>query len=172
LRVVSILGTKKSGKTTVVERLVPVLKRRKLNVGTLKFIHHESFTIHANGRDTTRHWKAGADTALAIAPGETIMIRRTNGQHATLDEVRPLIPEDTDVLLCEGFILAGRDVRTVVCTKSEAEAVAMLAELPEDANVIAVSGVVSKRGGHVAGLPALDSADGPSLKGLARLITK
>lgn len=172
MRVVSILGTKKSGKTTVVERLVPVLKRRRLNVGTLKYIHHESFTVHAKGRDTTRHWEAGADTVLAVAPGETAMIHRTGGGHATLDEVRPLIPDETDVLLCEGLILAGHDVRTVVCTKNESEAVAMLAELPEDAHVIAVSGVVSKRGGHVAGLPALDSADETAVRSLAKLITK
>jgi molybdopterin-guanine dinucleotide biosynthesis protein len=100
------------------------------------------------------------------------MVRRTKGQHATLDEVRPLIPAETDILLCEGFILAGKDVRTVVCTKSETEAVAMLAELPEDAHVIAVSGVVSRKRDHIAGLPALDSAEDVSLKSLATLITK
>jgi molybdopterin-guanine dinucleotide biosynthesis protein MobB len=170
LRIVSVVGTKKSGKTTVVERLVPELRRRGLRVGTLKLIHHEAFTIHAEGRDTARHWEAGADFSLAIAPGETTLVRRSPGRHETLDEVRPLVPPGTDVLLCEGLVSGGEDVRTVLCAWTEQELRALLRELPPDANVVAASGAVAQGGGRVVGLVALDARTDPDVKRLAGLV--
>jgi len=171
LRTVCVVGTKRSGKTTTVERLLPELRARGLRVGTLKLIHHEGFTIHADGRDTARHWEAGADFSLAIAPGETTLVRRTKGQHETMDEVRPLIPEGTDVLLCEGRILGGEDVRTVVCARTEGELATVLSGLPPDANAVAVAGVVARGGGgRLAGLVTLDVEDGDDLRRLAGLV--
>ncbi len=170
LRTVCVVGTKRSGKTTIVERLLPELRRRSLRVGTLKLIHHEGFTIHTDGRDTARHWGAGADFSLAIAPGETTLVRRTKGRHDTLDEVRPLIPAGTDVLLCEGYILSGEDVRTVVCAGTEGELRPFLAELPADAHVVAAAGVVARGGGRVAGLVALDVESEDDLRRLAGLV--
>jgi len=170
LRTVCVVGTKKSGKTTVVERLLPELRARGLRVGTLKLIHHEGFTIHAEGRDTARHWEAGADFSLAIAPGETTLVRRTQGRHETMEEVRPLIPEGTDVLLCEGRMLGGEDVRTVVCARTEGELRTVMAELPSDAHAVAVAGVVARGGGRIADLVALDVEDADDLRRLAGLV--
>ena len=172
LRTVCVVGTKKSGKTTVVERLLPEIRRRGLRAGTLKLIHHEGFTIHAEGRDTARHWQAGADFSLALAPGETALVRRTRGRHDTMDEVRPLIPEGTDVLLCEGSVLGGEDVRTVVCARTEGELTTVLAELPADAHPVAAAGVVARGGGggRIGGLVALDVEDAEDLRRLAGLV--
>ena len=41
MRMVAIVGAKKSGKTTVIERMLAELRSRGLRVGTLKLIHHE-----------------------------------------------------------------------------------------------------------------------------------
>ena len=170
MRIVSVVGTKKSGKTTVVERLLPELRRRGLRVGTLKLIHHEGFTMHAEGRDTARHWDAGADFSLAIAPGETTLVRRSPGRHETLEEVRHLIPPGAEVLVCEGLVVGGEDVRTVLCAWTEGELRTLLAELPKDAHVVAASGEVAKDGGRVAGLVALDAGSGEDMRMLAGLV--
>lgn len=157
MRLVAIVGTKKSGKTTVVERMLPALKARGLTVGTLKLIHHEAFTIHPEGRDTARHWQAGAAFTMALAPGETTLVRRTGGRHETLSEAQDLIPAWADVLLCEGLVAGGDDVRTVVCLVEASEARAVLNGLPYDAHPVAVSGRVTAEEEEVEGLPALDA---------------
>ncbi len=156
MRLVAVVGTKKSGKTTVVERMLGELARRDMGAGTLKLIHHEGFTIHADGRDTARHWEAGADFSIALAPGETTMVRRTDGRHETLAEVEGLVPDGTRLLLCEGLVTGGPDVRTVVCLREAGQAGPFIRELPDDAHVVAISGVVASSGEHVASLPALD----------------
>ncbi len=156
MRLVAVVGTKKSGKTTVVERMLGELARRDMGAGTLKLIHHEGFTIHADGRDTARHWEAGAEFSIALAPGETTMVRRTEGRHETLADVEGLVPAGTRVLLCEGLVTGGPDVRTIVCLRETGQAGAFLRELPDDAHLVAVSGVVASAEDQVAGLPALD----------------
>jgi molybdopterin-guanine dinucleotide biosynthesis protein B len=174
LRLVAVVGTKASGKTTVVERMLWALRDRDLRTGTLKLIHHEGFTIHAEGRDTARHWEAGADFSIALAPGETAMVRRTDGDHDTMAEIEGIVPADADVLLCEGLVLGGETVRTVVCSRTEEEARSVLGQLPGDAGPVAVSGAVRKSGGagEVDGLPVLDVTDEGDLRTLAELVLR
>jgi molybdopterin-guanine dinucleotide biosynthesis protein B len=170
LRLVAIVGTKKSGKTTVVERMLGELARRGLRTGTIKLIHHEGFTIHAEGRDTARHWGAGADFSISLAPGETALVRRTDGRHDTLADVEGLVPPGTDALLCEGLLTGGPDVRTVVCLREPGQAAPYLRELPEGANPVAVSGSVASNLDELAGLPALDVTDEGELVRLVDLV--
>ncbi len=167
MRVVAVVGTKKSGKTTVVERMLGELRRRDLRAGSLKMIHHEGFTIHAEGRDTARHWQAGAEFSIALAPGETTLVRRTSGVHETLADIEELVPEGTDALLCEGLVVGGEDVATVVCLREVGDASAFIRQLPDDANVVALSGSVAASVDDVEGLPALDVTEADQL---ARLV--
>jgi molybdopterin-guanine dinucleotide biosynthesis protein MobB len=151
----------------VVERMLGELARRGVAAGALKLIHHEGFTIHAEGRDTARHWEAGAQFSIALAPGETTMVRRTEGRHETLADVRGLVPPGAQVLLCEGLVTGGPEVRTVMCLREPGQARAYLRQLPEDAHVVAASGVVASAGVEVEGLPVLDVTDDDAL---ARLV--
>jgi len=170
LRLVAVVGTKKSGKTTVVERMLGELASRDAVAGTLKLIHHEGFTIHAEGRDTARHWEAGARFTIALAPGETAMVRRTRGTHETMADVEELVPAGTDVLLCEGLVSGGPHVRTVLCLRKPGEAATYLRELPDDAFPVAVSGIVASTEDAVADLPALDVTDDSDLARLVDLV--
>lgn len=170
MRLVAVVGTKKSGKTTVVERMLAELGRRGLRAGTLKLIHHEGFTIHAEGRDTARHWEAGAHFTIALAPSETTMVRRTERGHDSLADVEGLMPAGTDALLCEGLVTGGPDVRTIVCTREMGQVPAYLRELPEDADPVAVSGIVAGGADRVEGLPALDVTEDHQLSELVDLV--
>ena len=170
MRLVAVVGTKKSGKTTVVERMLGELASRQLVTGTLKLIHHEKFTIHAEGRDTARHWEAGAQFSISLAPGETAMVRRTQGSHDTLADVEGLVPEGADVMLCEGLVTGGPHVRTVLCLREAGQATTYLRELPEDASPVAVSGIVATTENVVADLPALDVTDDGDLAKLVDLV--
>lgn len=72
MRVVSVVGYQDSGKTTLIERLVPALAVDG-PVATVKSIHHD-VEIDRPGKDTYRHREAGADTVVGVAPSTTFQI--------------------------------------------------------------------------------------------------
>jgi molybdopterin-guanine dinucleotide biosynthesis protein B len=99
LRMVAVVGFKKSGKTAVVEGLVRELVRRGHRVATIKHIREHDFTIDQQGKDTWRHAKAGASIVVSIAPHEIATIDRRAGK---LEDVIRRI-RGVDFLVIEGF---------------------------------------------------------------------
>ncbi len=96
--VISFTGWSGSGKTTFIEKLIPVLRGSGLRVAVLKSDGHE-FQMDREGKDTFRFSSAGAD-CVAIA----------NSRHAAILENRPLSFEElcshvrnVDLILAEGF---------------------------------------------------------------------
>jgi molybdopterin-guanine dinucleotide biosynthesis adapter protein len=64
--IVSVVGKKKSGKTTLIERLVAELVRRGLRVGTIK--HGHDFDLDTEGTDSWRHRAAGSERTVLAGP--------------------------------------------------------------------------------------------------------
>jgi molybdopterin-guanine dinucleotide biosynthesis protein B len=60
---VIIAGRSGSGKTSLLERLIPEFKKRGLRVGTIKH-HHGDFDIDHPGKDSWRHKNAGAEKTV------------------------------------------------------------------------------------------------------------
>ena len=71
--IITVVGFSNSGKTTLIEKLLPELKRRGLKVGTIKHAHH-GFSIDREGKDSWRHQQAGADMVAVAGPEKTAMI--------------------------------------------------------------------------------------------------
>lgn len=97
--VVSIVGKSESGKTTLIEKLIPELKRRGYRVGVIKHAFHE-FAFDKPGKDSWRHKAAGAETVLVAAPNSIVMIRNAHGE--TLDDLANYF-QGMDLILTEGF---------------------------------------------------------------------
>lgn len=97
--VITIVGHSNSGKTTLVEKLIPELKRRGYRVGTIKHTHH-GFSMDQKGKDTYRHRAAGADAVLAASPGQIALVKSISGE--SLDSLLPYF-QDMDIVLVEGF---------------------------------------------------------------------
>jgi molybdopterin-guanine dinucleotide biosynthesis adapter protein len=72
--IVSIVGRSNTGKTTLVVKLIPLLKARGLRVATIKH-HPHDFEIDKEGKDTYRHKKAGAVLSLIASPGKIAMVK-------------------------------------------------------------------------------------------------
>lgn len=72
--IISVVGTSNVGKTTLIEKLIPVLKRRGYRIGVVKHAHH-GFSIDRKGKDSWRHRTAGADTVMVASPGKIAMVK-------------------------------------------------------------------------------------------------
>ncbi len=97
MRIISIVGYKKSGKTTLVEQLVRALKKYG-SVGTIKHLHEH--TINKPDTDTWKHARAGADVVVAVSPNELVKFSRDNHLTSALDE---LANSGMDFAVVEGF---------------------------------------------------------------------
>jgi molybdopterin-guanine dinucleotide biosynthesis protein B len=97
--VLSIVGRSQSGKTTLIEKLIPELKERGYKVGTIKHTHH-NLEIDKSGKDSSRHKSAGADTVIVHSPEKIAMVRNDPAQ--TLDSLLAYFV-DVDLVITEGY---------------------------------------------------------------------
>jgi molybdopterin-guanine dinucleotide biosynthesis protein B len=97
--VVSFIGFSDSGKTTLLEKLIPELKRRGYRVATIK--HAEEIDFEP-GKDSGRHLQAGSDLAAVVAPTQVVMVKPT-GKPVAIEEVASLLGNDYDIILAEGY---------------------------------------------------------------------
>ena len=97
--VVGVCGWSGSGKTSLVERLVPLLRERGLVVGCVKHAHH-GFTMDKPGSDSARHFEAGAHRVAVVGGGEWALRGRVDG---LAKEAIPDWMQGCDLVLVEGF---------------------------------------------------------------------
>ena len=64
----SFVGRSNTGKTTVIERLIPILVGKGLKVAVIKH-HPHDFEIDKPGKDTYRYKQAGATMGILASPG-------------------------------------------------------------------------------------------------------
>ena len=99
--IVSIVGKSDSGKTTLIEKLLPELVLRGYRVATVKHDIH-GFEVDREGKDSWRHKKAGAHTSVISSPNKVALIRDVE-KDLTLAEIRGRLIQDVDLILSEGF---------------------------------------------------------------------
>jgi molybdopterin-guanine dinucleotide biosynthesis protein B len=98
--IVSIVGKSKSGKTTLIEKLIPELKSRGYRVATIKHTP-DDVTLDEPGKDSWRHIQAGSEATIIRTSTQVTMIIPM--VEATIEEMAPLFAEDYDIVLAEGF---------------------------------------------------------------------
>ena len=103
--ILSIVSKKNCGKTTLLEKLIPELKRRGYRVGTIKHDIH-GFDIDHEGKDTFRHKAAGADTVAISCPWKVSVIKDVS-EELTPHQIVKQYFEDVDIVLTEGYKRAG-----------------------------------------------------------------
>jgi molybdopterin-guanine dinucleotide biosynthesis protein B len=102
--IIAITGYSDAGKTTVIEKVVPELRKKGFRVGTVKHADHE-LNFDKRGKDSWRHFDAGADAVLVSSPNKLMIVRR---QTTVPDEAALLAffekhLADMDLVLAEGF---------------------------------------------------------------------
>ncbi len=99
--IVSIVGNSKSGKTTLIEKLIGELKSRGYHVATIKHTP-QGITFDEPGKDSWRHIQAGSE-ATALSSQDKLVLIKPVAPDITLDEIAQLFGEDYDIILAEGF---------------------------------------------------------------------
>jgi molybdopterin-guanine dinucleotide biosynthesis protein MobB len=139
--IVSIVGKSNSGKTTLIERLIPELASRGWRVATIKHNIH-GFDIDHEGKDSWRHRKAGACATVLASPRQVAVIEDAARDYE-IAELRDRYIRDADLILSEGFkknphpkIEVFRAVlkRPLLCT-AEDNLIAIAGDTPPDAEV-------------------------------------
>ncbi len=99
--IVAVVGKSNSGKTTLIEKLIPELKKRGYRVATVKH-HTHPLEIDTPGKDSWRHKQAGAQTTFISTPGALGMVHSVDSDMTPL-EIRNRFIDDADLVLAEGF---------------------------------------------------------------------
>ena len=103
--VVGVVGRSGSGKTSLLERLIPHLTSRGLAVGTVKHTSH-GFLADRPGKDSYRLYESGAASVALISHQQLATFTRRSADASpdvTLDTALASLPKGLDVILVEGF---------------------------------------------------------------------
>ncbi|MBI3890722.1 MAG: molybdopterin-guanine dinucleotide biosynthesis protein B [Candidatus Wallbacteria bacterium] len=100
----AIVGHSGAGKTTLIEKLLPLLTQRGLRVGTLKHDAHGA-EPDREGKDTWRHAQAGARVVILSGP-RCLVVRHAVRKDADPEELSRFFEEEIDLALVEGYSLS------------------------------------------------------------------
>jgi len=151
MRIITVVGIRKSGKTSTVTALVEAIRRRGKRVGTCKTVFCPTFSMDKSTSNTAKHRRAGSELVCARARFETTFL---------YPEALPLSKileqyKGCDYVLLEGDYYA--PVPRIVCAHLAEDAL-----LRMNSRTFAFSGRISQKDEIELPLPrfnALDNAD-------------
>lgn len=94
-----------TGKTTLLRKLLPLLRDRGLRVAVVKHAHH-SFEMDHPGKDSYELRKSGADCCVVVSRHRVAMVEELPQPVAEPrldDALRVIDPERFDLVIVEGF---------------------------------------------------------------------
>jgi molybdopterin-guanine dinucleotide biosynthesis protein MobB len=101
-RIISVIGRKNAGKTTLAVALISELVRRGHRVMTIKHGHHPA-SADRPGTDTWRHFNEGpAERTLITSPQLRVLFERSPDDYDPIGLARRYM-QDADIVLTEGF---------------------------------------------------------------------
>jgi len=98
--IISVVGRSNSGKTTLIEKLIPELKKKGYRIATIKH-HTHDFEIDQPGKDTWKHYHAGSDVVM-LASSFKLAIIENIPKELTLEELAEKAPT-VDLIITEGY---------------------------------------------------------------------
>jgi molybdopterin-guanine dinucleotide biosynthesis protein MobB len=102
--VLGFVAASGTGKTTLLTRLIPLLKQNGLRVGLIKHSHHD-FEIDQPGKDSFRLREAGASPVMLVSRFRRAMISEFSPEQEPQldDQLKQFDQSELDLILVEGF---------------------------------------------------------------------
>lgn len=100
--IIHVVGQKDTGKTGLIEMLIPTLSRLGTRTAVLKHDANRHFHWETPGTDTHRFTASGAPV-VSIMSGTTLALHAPDGLDISLADLAPLLSAGCDLLLVEGF---------------------------------------------------------------------
>jgi len=97
--ILSVVGTANSGKTTLLEKLVGILRKQGYRVAIIK--HAQHFQIDYPGKDSWRYREAGAVAVVLASVREMAVMRRWDREWEPR-QIAATLP-DVDIIITEGY---------------------------------------------------------------------
>lgn len=98
----AITGYSGTGKTTLLEKLIPALKQRNIKVGLIKHSHH-NVDVDKAGKDSYRLRMAGANPTMVVCDQRWALMVETTQLMPFEQLVERIANEEVDLILLEGF---------------------------------------------------------------------
>ncbi len=100
--ILCFVGRSNSGKTTLIERLIPMLVREGYRIATIKHAGH-GFDLDTEGKDSWRHKRAGAKTVIVTSKGSLAMFTDVDAE-VRVEQLRErYVGDGTDLIIAEGW---------------------------------------------------------------------
>lgn len=100
--IVSFVGRSNSGKTTLIERVIPELVQAGYRVATVKHAGH-GFDLDTEGKDSWRHKRAGASSVIVMSRGSLAMFADVP-EEMKVEEIRDRFLDGSyDLIIAEGW---------------------------------------------------------------------
>jgi molybdopterin-guanine dinucleotide biosynthesis protein B len=111
--ILCFVGRSNSGKTTLIERLIPELVLAGYRVATIKHAGH-GFELDTEGKDSWRHKRAGASSVIVLSKGSLAMFSDVSDD-IKVEEVRErFLASDIDLIIAEGWKSEGHPKIVIV----------------------------------------------------------
>ena len=111
--ILCFVGRSNSGKTTLIERLIPELVKEGYRLATIKHAGH-GFNMDTEGKDSWRHKQAGAKTVIVTSKGSLALFMDIE-QEVGVEQLRErYASEGIDLIIAEGWKSEGHPKIVVV----------------------------------------------------------
>ena len=118
--IISIVGYSNSGKTRLLEKMIPILKDKGYTIGIIKHTGHD-FSLDQAGKDTYKFKMAGADGVVLVGSGQIMYLGNIEEAEAlNLNRIEQTFFSDRDIVLTEGF-KKGDKPKIAVLTRGQEE---------------------------------------------------
>lgn len=100
-KIIAFVGGSNSGKTTLIQKIVPELKKRGYSLCVIKHIHGD-LQLDKKGKDTQKFAKAGADMVMMQNKDTLAMVKKLKKEEK-IEEIIKKYALGYDLVIVEGF---------------------------------------------------------------------
>ncbi|QGT99097.1 hypothetical protein SYNTR_0504 [Candidatus Syntrophocurvum alkaliphilum] len=101
MKIISFVGRHNCGKTTLLTKIIPLLKKEGINVAVVK---HSAKEIHElpSDKDSDRLFNSGSDVVYFVSPKLSVYYSKDK-KEKSLNDVLNSIPNNIDLVIIEGY---------------------------------------------------------------------